>query len=135
MSHPLMSRLGGQVTVRRDSPGGTLGVAIDRWGGEVTVGAVTPDGPVDREGTLVQGDVVCGVDGVACDSIEEVTALVLEPTIDVTLHICRRPVVPIIESELTMQMGQVPSVWMVIMMTLLLLMHDGDADGAEVPSV
>jgi len=94
-----------QVTIKRDSPGGTLGVAIDRWGGEVTVGSVTTDGPVDREGTLVQGDVICGVDGVACDSIEEVTALVMEPTTEVTLHICRRPVVTVIETELKMQMG------------------------------
>eukprot|EP00965_Chrysotila_dentata_P017913 595385-Pleurochrysis_carterae.AAC.1 len=42
------------VVIERDLPGGTLGVAVDLWDGEVTVGAITTGGPADREGTLVQ---------------------------------------------------------------------------------
>ena len=42
------------MTIVRDLPGGTLGIAVDLWDGEVTVGAITTDGPADREGTLIQ---------------------------------------------------------------------------------
>ena len=53
-----------------------LGIAVDLWDGEVTVGAITTGGPADREGTLVQGDVIKGVDGCPCNTIEEVTGMV-----------------------------------------------------------
>ena len=43
--------------------GGTLGIAVDLWDGEVTVGAITTNGPADKEGTLVQGDIIRAVDG------------------------------------------------------------------------
>lgn len=42
------------VTISRDMVGGTLGIAVDLWDGEVTVGAITNTGPADREGTLIQ---------------------------------------------------------------------------------
>lgn len=60
------------VTIVRDQPGGTLGIAVDLWDGEVTVGAITTDGPADREGTLIQGDIIRAVEGVVCGTIEEV---------------------------------------------------------------
>ena len=48
------------MVIVRDTPGGTLGIAVDLWDGEVTVGAISTGGPADREGTLVQGDVIKG---------------------------------------------------------------------------
>ena len=51
------------VTITREVQGGTLGIAVDLWDGEVTVGAITTNGPADKEGTLVQGDIIRAVDG------------------------------------------------------------------------
>ena len=51
------------VTITREVQGGTLGIAVDLWDGEVTVGAITTNGPADKEGTLIQGDIIRAVDG------------------------------------------------------------------------
>ena len=49
------------VTITREVQGGTLGIAVDLWDGEVTVGAITTNGPADKEGTLIQGDIIRAV--------------------------------------------------------------------------
>ncbi|KAL1521199.1 hypothetical protein AB1Y20_022751 [Prymnesium parvum] len=92
------------VTIVRDLPGGTLGIAVDLWDGEVTVGAITTDGPADREGTLIQGDIIRAVEGVVCGTIEEVTQMVIKGQKSLTLSICRRPVTTVLESKLLMKM-------------------------------
>jgi len=92
------------VLVVRDVPGGTLGIAVDLWDGEVTVGAISTGGPADREGTLVQGDVIKGVEGAACGTIEEVTAMVVKGPGSVRLSVVRRPVSVVLESEIRMRM-------------------------------
>merc|ERR1719327_2024151 len=92
------------VTVTRDVQGGTLGIAVDLWDGEVTVGAITTNGPADREGTLIQGDIIRAVEGVACATIEEVTMCVIKGGISLKLSICRRPVSVVLESEIKMKM-------------------------------
>ena len=51
------------MTIVRDMVGGTLGIAVDLWDGEVTVGAITAHGPADREGTLIQGDIIRAING------------------------------------------------------------------------
>jgi len=92
------------VTIVRDLPGGTLGIAVDLWDGEVTVGAITTDGPADREGTLIQGDIIRAVEGVVCGTIEEVTQMVIKGSKSLALSICRRPVTTVLESKLLMKM-------------------------------
>ena len=92
------------VTVTRDVQGGTLGIAVDLWDGEVTVGAITTNGPADREGTLIQGDIIRAVEGVQCATIEEVTMCVIKGGISLKLSICRRPVSIVLESEVKMKM-------------------------------
>ena len=79
------------VVITRDVQGGTLGIAVDLWDGEVTVGAITTNGPADREGTLIQGDIIRAVEGVQCATIEEVTMCVIKGGISLKLSICRRP--------------------------------------------
>ncbi len=93
-----------EVTITRDVAGGTLGIAVDLWDGEVTVGAITTNGPADREGTLIQGDIIRTVDGVECQTIEEVTQCVIRAGIKLLLGICRRPVSTVLESEIKMRM-------------------------------
>mmetsp|Transcript_64144 Transcript_64144/g.106620 ORF Transcript_64144/g.106620 Transcript_64144/m.106620 type:complete len:1736 (-) Transcript_64144:276-5483(-) len=93
-----------EVVIERDLPGGTLGVAVDLWDGEVTVGAITTGGPADREGTLVQGDIIRAVEGVICATIEEVTQMVIRGSKSLRLSICRRPVTTVLESEIKMKM-------------------------------
>jgi len=88
----------------RDLPGGTLGIAVDLWDGEVTVGAITTDGPADREGTLIQGDIIRAVEGVVCNTIEEVTEMVIKGSKSLTLSICRRPVTTVLENHVLMKM-------------------------------
>jgi hypothetical protein len=44
----------------------------------VTIGTVVANGPADKEGSLLQGDIIRGVDGVVCGSIEEVTMNVMK---------------------------------------------------------
>jgi len=92
------------VVIERDLAGGTLGVAVDLWDGEVTVGAITTGGPADREGTLVQGDIIRAVEGVICSTIEEVTHMVIRGSKSLRLSICRRPVTVVLESEIRMRM-------------------------------
>ena len=92
------------VIVTRDVQGGTLGIAVDLWDGEVTVGAITTNGPADREGTLIQGDIIRAVEGVQCATIEEVTMCVIKGGISLKLSICRRPVSIVLESEVKMKM-------------------------------
>ena len=92
------------VVVTRDQQGGTLGIAVDLWDGEVTVGAITTNGPADREGSLIQGDIIRAVEGEACSTIEEVTMCVIKGGISLTLSICRRPVSVVLESEIKMRM-------------------------------
>jgi hypothetical protein len=92
------------VTIVRDMVGGTLGIAVDLWDGEVTVGAITAHGPADREGTLIQGDIIRAVEGVMCATIEEVTAMVIKGSVNLRLSICRRPVKVVLESEIKMKM-------------------------------
>lgn len=92
------------VLIIRDVGKGTLGIAVDLWDGEVTVGAITTGGPADREGTLVQGDVIKGVDGCPCNTIEEVTGMVQKAPKDIRLSICRRPVSVVLESMIRMRM-------------------------------
>jgi hypothetical protein len=92
------------VIVVRDSAGGTLGIAVDLWDGEVTVGAISTGGPADREGTLVQGDVIKAVEGAACATIEEVTAMVVKGPSAIRLSVVRRPVSVVLESEIRMRM-------------------------------
>merc|ERR1719230_103465 len=92
------------VTIVRDMVGGTLGIAVDLWDGEVTVGAITNGGPADREGTLIQGDIIRAVDGTVCQTIEEVTMCVIKGGIKLNLSICRRPVSTVLESEVKMKM-------------------------------
>jgi len=92
------------VTITRDVQGGTLGIAVDLWDGEVTVGAITTNGPADREGTLIQGDIIRAVEGVQCSTIEEVTMCVIKGGISLKLAICRRPVSTVLESEIRMKM-------------------------------
>jgi len=92
------------VVIERDLPGGTLGVAVDLWDGEVTVGAITTGGPADREGTLVQGDIIRAVENVICATIEEVTQMVIRGSKALRLSICRRPVRVVLESEIKMKM-------------------------------
>jgi len=92
------------VTIVRDLPGGTLGIAVDLWDGEVTVGAITTDGPADREGTLIQGDIIRAVEGVVCNTIEEVTEMVIKGSKSLMLSICRRPVTTVLESHVLMKM-------------------------------
>ena len=84
--------------------GGTLGIAVDLWDGEVTVGAVTTTGPADREGTLIQGDIIRAVEGVMCQTIEEVTQMVIKGGLALRLSICRRPVTHVLDSEIKMKM-------------------------------
>ena len=91
------------MTIVRDLPGGTLGIAVDLWDGEVTVGAITTDGPADREGTLIQGDIIRAVEGVVCGTIEEVTQMVIKGSKSLSLSICRRPVTTVLESRLDMK--------------------------------
>ena len=81
-----------------------LGIAVDLWDGEVTVGAITTNGPADKEGTLIQGDIIRAVDGQACATIEEVTMCVIKGGIKLNLSICRRPVSTVLESEVKMKM-------------------------------
>ena len=88
------------MTIVRDMVGGTLGIAVDLWDGEVTVGAITAHGPADREGTLIQGDIIRAVEGVMCATIEEVTAMVIKGSVNLCLSICRRPVKVVLESEI-----------------------------------
>ena len=92
------------MTIVRDMVGGTLGIAVDLWDGEVTVGAITAHGPADREGTLIQGDIIRAVEGVMCATIEEVTAMVIKGSVNLRLSICRRPVKVVLESEIKMKM-------------------------------
>jgi len=92
------------VTVTREVQGGTLGIAVDLWDGEVTVGAITTNGPADKEGTLIQGDIIRAVDGTVCQTIEEVTMCVIKGGIKLNLSICRRPVSTVLESEVKMKM-------------------------------
>jgi len=88
----------------RDMVGGTLGIAVDLWDGEVTVGAITNGGPADREGTLIQGDIIRAVEGVMCQTIEEVTQMVIKGSLALRLSICRRPVTDVLNSEIKMKM-------------------------------
>ncbi len=92
------------VVITRDQQGGTLGIAVDLWDGEVTVGAITTNGPADREGSLIQGDIIRAVEGEACSTIEEVTMCVIKGGISLKLAICRRPVSVVLESEIKMRM-------------------------------
>jgi len=92
------------VVITRDQQGGTLGIAVDLWDGEVTVGAITTNGPADKEGTLIQGDIIRAVDGQVCQTIEEVTMCVIKGGIKLNLSICRRPVSTVLESEVKMKM-------------------------------
>ena len=92
------------VIITRDQEGGTLGIAVDLWDGEVTVGAITTNGPADREGTLIQGDIIRAVEGTSCATIEEVTMCVIKGGIKLKLSICRRPVSVVQESEIKMKM-------------------------------
>ena len=57
---------------------------------QVTVGAITTNGPADKEGTLIQGDIIRAVDGQVCATIEEVTMCVVKGGIKLLLSICRR---------------------------------------------
>eukprot|EP00325_Prymnesiales_sp_UTEX-LB-985_P020714 CAMPEP_0174733188 /NCGR_PEP_ID=MMETSP1094-20130205/60818_1 /TAXON_ID=156173 /ORGANISM="Chrysochromulina brevifilum, Strain UTEX LB 985" /LENGTH=1727 /DNA_ID=CAMNT_0015935811 /DNA_START=13 /DNA_END=5196 /DNA_ORIENTATION=+ len=93
-----------EVVITRDQQGGTLGIAVDLWDGEVTVGAITTNGPADREGTLIQGDIIRAVEGEPCATIEEVTMCVIKGGISLRLAICRRPVSVVQESEIKMKM-------------------------------
>jgi len=92
------------VTIVRDMVGGTLGIAVDLWDGEVTVGAITNGGPADREGTLIQGDIIRAVEGVMCQTIEEVTQMVIKGSLALRLSICRRPVTDVLNTEIKMKM-------------------------------
>ena len=82
------------VTITRDVQGGTLGIAVDLWDGEVTVGAIATNGPTDREGTLVQGDIIRAVEGQECSTIEEVTTCVIKGGISLKLSIRRAGLCP-----------------------------------------
>ena len=70
----------------------------------MTVGAITTNGPADREGTLIQGDIIRAVEGEQCATIEEVTMCVIKGGISLKLAICRRPVSVVLESEVKMRM-------------------------------
>ena len=87
--------------------GGTLGIAVDLWDGEVTVGAITTNGPADKEGTLIQGDIIRAVDGTACATIEEVTMCVIKGGIKLELSICRRPVTTVLETEVNLPLSSI----------------------------
>jgi len=93
-----------EVTLDREKPGGTLGIAIDLWDGEVTIGTVVANGPADKEGSLLQGDIIRGVDGVVCGSIEEVTMNVMKAGQMIKLSCARRPIKTVLESSLKMKM-------------------------------
>ena len=63
-----------------------------------------PGGPADREGTLIQGDIIRAVEGVMCQTIEEVTQMVIKGSLALRLSVCRRPVTDVLNSEIKMKM-------------------------------
>lgn len=92
------------VTITRHAADVPIGIAVDLWRGEVTIGEITTDGPADREGTLLPGDIIRAVEGVECSSIEQVTMCLIEGGISPRFSICRRRVLVELESEMKMKM-------------------------------
>ena len=92
------------VTLKREQPRESLGIAVDLWDGMVTVGSIPTNGLADKEGSLVQGDIIRAVDGKECSSIEEVTMCVIKSGMTVKLQVARRPVTTILETEMKMKM-------------------------------